>query len=427
MKPIRGGLLLGVAVVLACAVPSGGTPAAKSDPGDLDPSFGSHGRVTTRCLVHCHANAVVIDSQRRIVAAGEGTNARFGVVRYRASGDLDRSFGSKGRVTTRFPGPLPVSVATSAATDPQGRLVVGGSNCDVFENSGDPDFPCRFALARYRADGSLDGSFNGNGRVVSSFGTYASLSSVAIDSKGRILAAGTQCEGTCSFLVARYRANGHLDSSFGDGGSRTIKFGVQNEAKSMAIDHEGRIVVVGRTGIGGPSQFAVARYLPSGNLDHSFGAGGKVTTGFGSEDAGARSVAIDARGRIIAAGFGDHTFALVRYRSNGDPDPSFGGDGKLATRFGRRTSIVYAVAIDSSSRIVATGQAGADFDLALARYRPNGVLDRSFGKRGRVTTSFGHGNSGPNAAAIDSRDRIVAAGGHTNFVLARFIGYSGHH
>ena len=180
-----GGLVLGigVAVVLsllaivssaANAGGSGGTASAKLAPGDLDRSFGSHGRVTTGCLVHCHASAVVIDSQRRIIAAGEGTNARFGVVRYKPSGDPDRSFGSKGRVTTRFSSPLPVSAATSAATYPQGRLIVAGSNCDYFGNSGEPDFPCRFALARYRANGRLDRSFDNDGTVVSSFGTYDS-------------------------------------------------------------------------------------------------------------------------------------------------------------------------------------------------------------------------------------------------------------
>ncbi len=409
--------------MLLAAVIAPSSAFAKPTAGDLDPWFGNHGMVTTRCPGHCHANAVVIDAHRRIVAAGEGTNARFGVVRYRPSGDGDRSFGSHGMVTTRFLSPLPVSVATSVATDSHRRIVAAGVNCDVFENSGEPDFPCRFALARYRPSGPLDSSFGSGGKVISSFGTYDWLSSVAIDSQDRIVAGGSHCEaGNCSIIVARYRANGDLDSSFGSGGSVTTHIGSYSQLESVAIDPHGRIVAAGQSSHNGLSEFALARYLPNGDPDGSFGSGGEVTTKFGDDSASARSVMVDNRGRIVAAGYAQHAFALARYRSNGDLDASFGGDGKLATRFGSRSSQANAAAIDSRNRIVLAGQAGQR--LALARYTPSGDLDRSFGARGKVTRRFGRGSASPNGAAIDSRDRIVVAGGHTNFVLARFIGYA---
>jgi uncharacterized delta-60 repeat protein len=414
-----------VAATVTFAALAGGVVVAPSlvlvklAPGDPDPSFGDGGIVRTRCRVHCHANAVVIDAHRRIVAAGEGTNASFGVFRYKPSGALDRSFGADGRVTTGFPGPLHGAVATSVALDSRGRIVAAGRNCDF-----DPDSPrCQFGLARYRPDGSLDRSFGSDGRATTSFGRYDWLNSVAIDSEGRIVAAGTHCEdGACSFILVRYRANGDLDSSFGGDGSVTTNFGSYSELLSVAIDPRGRTVAAGWSDDGdGSGGFALARYLPNGDLDPSFGTRGKVTTKVGGGGT-ATSVVIDSRARILAAGSNRLGFALARYRPNGELDPSFGGEGKVSTKFGGGIAWASAVAIDSRNRIAVTGHAGSD--LALARYKPSGDRDRSFGARGKMTAEFGSGgvDDGPNAAAIDPRDRIIAAGGHTSFRLARFIG-----
>jgi uncharacterized delta-60 repeat protein len=416
-----GGPALAIALLAALLAPA---LARAAKPGDLDRSFGDNGRVTTRCPGRCNANAVVIDAQRRIVAAGEGTNARFGLIRYKPSGDLDRSFGGDGRVKTGFPGPLPNALVTSVALDSAGRIVAAGDNCDFFEDSGDPDFRCQFALARYRPNGELDRSFGTNGRVLTSFGTYDWLTSVAIDSEGRIVAGGVHCEGgPCSFVVARYRPNGHLDSSFGGDGGVMTPFGSYSKAESIAIDAQGRIVAAGWGGNGGSSsRFALARYLTNGDLDPSFGASGKVTTKIGREGSGAASAAIDSRGRIVAAGNARRGFALARYWPNGHLDPSFGGDGKVSTKFANARAIASALAIDSRNRLVVTGHAGGD--AALARYKPSGDRDRSFGARGKVTTGWGRsrGRAGPYAEAIDARNRIVVAGGHTNFLLMRFRG-----
>ena len=413
-------------VLLSCGLAASllhAGPVLAANPGQIDRSFGDRGRVTTRCLGHCDANAVVVDAQRRIIAAGEGTNARFGLIRYKPSGDLDRSFGGDGRVNTQFPGPLPTAVVTSVTLDSHGRIVAAGNNCDFFEDSGDPDFRCQFALARYRANGELDRSFGMDGRVLTSFGTYDGLTSVAIDSEGRIVAGGVHCEGaSCSFIVARYRANGHLDSSFDGDGHVMTPFGSYSKAESIAIDPQGRIVAAGWGGNGGAgSRFALARYLTNGDLDPSFGSGGKVTTSFGDDGSGAASAAIDARGWIVAAGNTRRGFALARYQANGALDSSFGGNGKVTTKFSSARAIASALAIDSRNRLVVTGHAGGD--AALARYKPSGHLDRSFSD-GKVSTRFGGGGgrAGPYAEAVDLRDRIVVAGGDTNVLLARFGG-----
>jgi uncharacterized delta-60 repeat protein len=136
-------------------------------------------------------------------------------------------------------------------------------------------------------------------------------------------------------------------------------------------------------------------------------------------------VAIDSQGRIVAAGGtteANGEFALARYEPNGGLDPSFGSGGKVTTHF-HSEGIAHSVAIDSRDRIVAAGARCIDYpdcDFAIARYKPNGSLDRSFSRNGKVTKP----KDGANSVAIDSRDRIVAAGSHRGrFVVARYMGY----
>ena len=139
-----------------------------------------------------------------------------------------------------------------------------------------------------------------------------------------------------------------------------------------------------------------------------------MTTDFGPRGE-ANSVAIDSRDRIVAAGYSCTSnsacdFALARYNPSGPPDESFSGDGKLTTDFGR-TAGVYSVAIDSRDRIVAAGfgQRHHRYGFALARYARSGRLDAAFSRDGKVITSFKDPTSA-NSVAIDSRGRIVAAG-----------------
>jgi uncharacterized delta-60 repeat protein len=341
-----------------------------------------------------------------------------------AAGSLDRSFGGDGKVTTNFVG-LHEDAATAVAVDPRGRIVAVGAAAPSHQ------FSQGFALARYRPNGHLDRSFSHNGKVSTRIGTEAAGSSVAIDSRGRITVAGPSCHSypDCDFALARYRRNGSLDRSFSGDGKATTDFG-SGGANSMAIDSRNRVVVAGGTTdsyAGG--EFALARYKPNGSLDPSFGAGGKVTTDFGGGH-GATDVAVDSRGRIVAAGYSGGDFALARYKPNGSLDPSFGAGGKVTTDFGGVRDDATSVAIDFRDRIVAAGgrftRDGGDADFALARYWRNGSLDNSFGADGEVTTDFGVDDGSAQAVTIDSRRRIVAAGirwkgyGDGRFALDRY-------
>jgi uncharacterized delta-60 repeat protein len=410
---------LAFALALIAALPA---PAlAQARPGDLDRSFGGDGKVTTR-IAHgfrSGAASVVIDPRGRIVVAGSiGMShfSEFALARYKRNGRLDRSFSGDGKATTEFR--VGASGATSVGIDPRGRIVAAGARCIDY-----PD--CDFAIARYKPNGTRDRSFSGNGKATTHFEEGALAKSVAIDPRGRVVAAGLVLDGTPHFALARYRWNGGLDPSFGYGGKLTTDFpGGSDYANSVAIDSGARIVAAGLSTDLPGTAFALARYEPNGDLDPSFGFGGTMTTRCGGVGI-AYSVAIDSQGRIVAAGGttqANGEFALARYEPNGGLDPPFGSGGKVTTHF-RTEGIANSVAIDSRDRIVAAGARCIDYpdcDFAIARYKPNGSLDRSFSRNGKVTKP----KDGANSVAIDSRDRIVAAGSHRGrFVVARYIGY----
>ena len=158
---------------------------------------------------------------------------------------------------------------------------------------------------------------------------------VASDSRGRIVAAGyTGDFPDWDFALARYRRNGSLDGSFGAHGKVTTDLGMTDSASSVAIDSHDRIVVAGRTDFLPPccggteaGDFALVRYNPNGLLDPTFDGDGKVTTPIGMSEDIATAVAIQPDERIVAAGYSSDgsspDFALVRYNENGSLDPTF--------------------------------------------------------------------------------------------------------
>jgi uncharacterized delta-60 repeat protein len=146
--------------------------------------------------------------------------------------------------------------------------------------------------------------------------------------------------------------------------------------------------------------FALARYRPDGQLDPTFGSGGKVVTDFGTpahksgrgaEPRGAAALAIQGDDKIVVAGGTGSDFALARYRPDGQLDPTFGSGGKVVTDVGARPgsyerSGANAIAIQPDGKILAAGTGPHDF--ALVRYTRDGRLDRSFGGGGEVFTDF---------------------------------------
>ena len=167
-------------------------------------------------------------------------------------------------------------------------------------------------------------SLNGTGKLTTQIGNRgASGMSVAVQANGKFVLAGSaRVDLHDDFALARYNADGSLDSSFGDMGKVTTDFSRDEMGWSVAIQADGKIIVAGSVSAGGLPirDFALARYNADGTLDKSFGGTGKVTTPIGSGDDAAFIVALQADGKVVVAGYSQNDFALARYDA-GPPPP----------------------------------------------------------------------------------------------------------
>ncbi|MDB2644240.1 delta-60 repeat domain-containing protein [Luminiphilus sp.] len=340
-----------------------------------------------------------------------------------ADGDLDTTFGTGGKVTTDIGSD---DAASSVALQSDGKIVAAGYS--FIASSYD------FALVRYDADGTPDTSFGTGGQVTTEVGSGNDRAfSVAIDSDGKIVVAGYSRGSTDDdFALVRYDADGTPDTTFDGDGKVTTEVGSGNDrAFSVAIDSDGKIVVAGYSrNDSNDYDFALVRYDANGSLDTSFGTGGKVTTAISSGNDYARSVVIQSDGKIVAAGYSDNTggfydFALVRYDADGDLDTTFDGDGKVTTAIGSGYDVAYSVAIQSDDKIVAAGSSSGDF--ALVRYDSDGTLDTSFNSGVKVTTPIGGNTDRAYSVAIQADGKIVVGGNsygdgdiNADFALARY-------
>ena len=409
-------LVASLAVLLAAA----SAAIAKPQPGDLDRSFGGNGVVNTRVDgIKAYAASVAIDRSHRIVAAGSNSSSGFLLARYKPNGELDPSFSGDGMRSVAFRG---VDDPASVAIGKGGVITVAGSGClRVGE--------CGFSLARLTPDGELDQGFGDGGKVMIRFGhVQEGGTPLATDSRGRTVVAGTSCRGPrgkvhCDFAAMRLKQNGELDRRFGKDGRVATNIAPHDRKafvslNGMAIDSRDRIIAAGDRSR--PDRVALVRYKKDGHRDRSFGHHGIVEKTL-DRLGGIQGIAITPKDKIVAAGpwkpDGRRKWALARFGRSGGLDRSFGKGGETTVHIpATGNHEVEAVALDSKNRIVVTGKP----DYSLARFQPNGKLNRSFGQGGTATRESGSDWS--DALAIDSRDRPVIAGGYPSFVLARFIG-----
>jgi uncharacterized delta-60 repeat protein len=228
-----------------------------------------------------------------------------------------------------------------------------------------------FALMRFTADGSFDTTFGGgDGKVTTNFLKYGNAEALAVQGNGKIVVVGeaiSDADGG-DFAVARYNSNGTLDTTFSGDGELLTSFGRSDAAYGVAIRNT-KIVVVGRGGTDPAFNFAVARYTSAGKLDATFSGDGKATTNFIGRDE-ARGISITPGGKIVVAGIAHieaspaaSRIALARYLTNGALDTTFSGDGKV-TAFvpDYKESGAYGVALDPDGRVVVGGYAITNSD-----------------------------------------------------------------
>lgn len=289
--------------------------------------------------------------------------------------------------------------------------------------------------------GSLDVTFATNGKVVTSSAGFEKAHSLANQSDGKIVVVGYADNGAnVDMAIARYQTNGALDTTFDGDGLKTIDFaGFDDVANSVAIQSNGKIVVAGFSQVsdngGIYSRFAVVRLNTDGALDTTFDGDGLATSSSTSIDEGAQSLVLDSNGRAVLGGFrlfqprangtNGYDFTLMRFKTNGNLDTTFGTSGTTTTYFGTSiaSTLVTSISLQSDGKIIAAGEAdqGFDIDLALARYDTSGNLDTTFGTSGTTTLEIGVDSfHAVDNLAIQTDDRIVVGGFlGSDFALAR--------
>jgi uncharacterized delta-60 repeat protein len=322
-------------------------------------------------------------------------------------GKLDATFDRDGKVVTDFGAD---DLAEDVVVQPDGKIVVIGGSYS-------PEVPATsaFVLARYRANGSLDPSFGSAGKVRTALG---SANAVALQRDGKIVVAGLQLANVAGsiFAVSRYGRDGTVDPTFGSNGVVLTDFGSASSALGVAVQPDGKIVAVGHAG----GDFAAARYLPTGALDRTFDSDGRLTTAFTTARDVASDLALQQDGKIVAGGVAGWRsfpgrspppdFAVARYNSDGSLDSTFDEDGKTMTALDPAwRAFGHDVAIQADGKVLLAGG-------PIVRYRRDGRVDSSFGVGGTFSL--------PNAyvqALVVQRNRKLIAVGTTMTVPGDFV------
>jgi uncharacterized delta-60 repeat protein len=389
--------------------------------GSLDTSFDADGIVTTAIGSGDDVgNAVTILADKIIVAGSSfnGLRTIFALVRYNSNGSLDTSFDLDGIVTTEVQfsngdeAARAVTIQIGNLTTLPDKIVVAGSSSGITKLD--------FAVVRYNLDGSLDTSFDADGKVTTPIGAEDDVGqALTVQGTGnaprKITVAGSSDNGAkTDFAVVRYNADGSLDTSFDLDGIVTTSVDTNDDAgAALVIQTDGKVVVAGSSTNDSNhllDDFALVRYNSDGSLDSSFGGNGKRIDNIGDMGGDAKSLAIQTDGKIVVAGSSFLDFALFRSNSDGSADTSFNGDGRVTTDIGTVDEGL-AVALQADNKIVVAGSSITAFvqSFAIARYNPNGSLDPTFNGDGVATTLIDEASAGT-AVAVQADGKIVVAG-----------------
>jgi uncharacterized delta-60 repeat protein len=409
----------------------------KASDGDLDATFGIGGKAISDLFGYSDlANGMAVQTDGKIIVAGRAAissgllESDFGLARFNSDGTPDATFGSGGEVGIDFFGFADACFAVAVQTD--GKILAAGGAFGDADNN--------FALVRLNSDGSVDGTFGVGGKVSEDFGEGINDEAldVAVQTDGKIVVvAGEAINDGADFIMARYNSDGTPDAGFGIGGRVTTDiFGHDDGSGAIAFQSDGKIIVGGYGATDDTTNdFALVRYNVDGSLDGAFGIGGKVTTDFFGNTDVVHDLAIQSDGKIVAAGttggsFLGFDFALARYNSDGIPDDTFGAGGKLTTDFFGDTDSAAGVVVQCDGKILAAGSVlnGSDSDIGLARYDTNGNPDPTFGINGKVTTDFLADEQG-RGLGLQSDGKIVVGGqirptglDSTDFAVVRYDG-----
>jgi uncharacterized delta-60 repeat protein len=401
--------------VLALSVPA---TALAARPGTLDRSFGGDGRVETRVPGGRPAVAGIESLPGgKLLLAGTVGDRKVVLIRYRRDGTLDRRFGHKGVRSFVFDREV---VGLDTQLDAQGRLLLAGGLGAAYP----PDHAA--LVLRFDRGGRVDSTFDGDGIALVDFGGKQgdTATGLALQPDGRILLSAVvengqsqEPPGCCSYRelgVARLDATGRLDDGFGDGGLFRATAGTHTYLTAEALDAQpnGRIVVAANTTYVRGSTALALRLLADGTPDLGFGDNPTVMPGFrripGTEVLLRDLVVERPSGRIVLAGSeltGDASYQGLWFGQileNG-----LGPTGVVGVRPGG--AVGTHVALDGSGRAIVVGNRGG-LQVVMARFGPNGVASRCFGRRGLARIAFRSLPSNAAAVTVHRRNRVTVGG-----------------
>lgn len=402
--------------------------------GVLDSSFDDDGILTYFDAGYTTtANAILVLPDSNLLTVGErfsGFGSQLLLLGYQPDGSVNDLFGKNnltGNPVWGYPGIVHTDVPGSnreygyaAIRQTDGKLLIGGAANTGFD----------WLLARYQANGDIDSSFGGTGIVIQDWGGFDEIRALHLLADGKILAAGTANQDAG---VARFDANGALDTGFGVNGLAKLALSPWGAGNGMAVDAAGRIYVCG---IDGNGAYALGRLLPTGALDTGFGTGG-VTSIPSNEGPTDIYVALTPAGLPLFVADEPSNFSLnsslllARFQENGSPDPAFGGgDGQVSSALGSRVAPRdLLIQVDGSILVAGQITVNGALEMCVAKYAADGSLDATFGTGGYavsglgvdLSTTFATGGS----LALQADGKILLGGnyyanGLNQLALARF-------
>jgi uncharacterized delta-60 repeat protein len=425
--------------------------------GELDPTFGQGGiaslpsggsfaQTAVDVAVQADGKTVVVGTQEFKDKNGYTT---FFVARLNRDGKIDRTFNGQGFNATNF-GHARHLTASAVAIQPDGKIVVVGTQEISDGGTLGLDYYNEFAVARYNADGTVDKSFDNDGFKTFRVKQDSHAEAVAIQADGKIVIAGDDRNGSTflgeswepnrDFAVVRLNPNGSFDGKFGFLGKTLVPMGFDESAHAVTIDYTGtpannpnygKIILAGTHHAYGRDNMVVARLNSNGRRDGTFDRiEGLSDTGYnidqfpGRKHSVLNDVVMQPDGKIVVAGSAaddsddSNQFALARYDANGKLDKSFGGRGTgfVETGFGGKDQAFKMVQSPNGQLIVGGVTNGK---LALSAYDANGIHNGAFGNVGRVSVGpVGSASTVGLATAPDGR--LLIAGGK-DFTTARFF------
>lgn len=362
--------------------------------GSVDTTFANAGVATIDFGTTGSAgNAIALQSDGKIVIGGNN-NSDFAIARLNSNGALDNTFGTNGLVNTKFGTSSYQFISALKILSNDKILAVGTVSISNFD----------IAMAKYNVDGTLDTTFGNNGKVTTAHpnGLNEYGNAIAIQNDNKIVVAGTISPGgTNDFQTIRYNPDGTLDLTFNYNGKVITDFGTTVDAgNTVAIQNDQKILVGGSSSDGIISKFSMARYNTDGSLDLSFDSDGKVFTEFTSSSAYGNALAIN-NDKIFLAGnssFDNNNFAMASYNVDGSLDSTFGLGGKITTDFNTNSDQSFAIAFQADGKIIlggSTSDAASYTAFAMARYnyapstlQTHNIANQSFSVFPNPTTSY---------------------------------------